>query len=481
MPSSALAIVFSADTSWFSNPASSTYDLSTTRQMIGLQEIVNGVAVDSLGNHIAAHDFAGQTVRLAADINFANVAGERTVPIGGDGSGHVFNGTFDGNGHRVYGYRITSYEATGAGLFGATGPASSIHDVLVDHASIALSEPGASGPVIAEIGSLVGDCAGSMSGCTATVDVSVSVTSAVSVSAGQPANIVHVGGLAGSVAKDLTQCRFAGTVSASSPSDAYEDDNRVIDGVGGIAGDVGGDAPGSGVHGDITGCVNDGTIRVSTDGSGGVDRFGEPIISQSANVGGIAGHAIGNVADCENNRPIDAVNAGGLGGIIGTLRTTAISGLGDEGSDPGTQTDSISIGDCSNLGALTGRFAVGGIVGSAGSFTTITRCTNARHADIGASRWNKPAGAGIAGQTFGCVSLLLQPRRRSDAHRRRLLHGGHRRHGAATYGQGQQLHLSAVRSPQLLQRRYDPGIRRLQAGVARGPERRLRARLLLRG
>ena len=65
----------SADTSWFSNSASSTYDLSTTRQMIGLQEIVDGVAVDSLGNHIAAHDFAGQTIRLAADMNFANVRG----------------------------------------------------------------------------------------------------------------------------------------------------------------------------------------------------------------------------------------------------------------------------------------------------------------------------------------------------------------------------------------------------------------------
>ena len=291
----------------------------------------------------------------------------------------------------------------------------------------------------------MGDCAGSMSGCTATVDVSVLVTSAVSVNASEPANIVHVGGLAGSVAKDLTQCRFAGTVSASSPSDAYEDDNRVIDGVGGIAGDVGGDAPGSGVHGDISGCVNDGTIRVATDGSGGVDRFGELVISQSANVGGIAGHAIGDVTGCVNNSSIGATNTAGLGGIIGTLRTTAIAGIGDEGSDPGTQTDSISIGDCSNLGALTGRFAVGGIVGSAGSYSTIATCTNGPDAHIAASRWNKPAGAGIAGQTFGCVSYCYNRAAGPNPRWRRLLHGRHRRHGAAPHGQGQQLHLAAVR------------------------------------
>ncbi|MCL2504055.1 MAG: cell wall-binding repeat-containing protein [Coriobacteriia bacterium] len=411
VPALAPAIVFSPDVTWYTaDPTLATYTLTTSTQMVGLAEIVNGTAVGAGGVPVPACDFSGKTIVLGADINFANTAAEQTKPIGGNGTGKAFNGTLDGNNRRVYGFNILTYGGAGVGLFGATGADSVIKNVRIDRASITLSQGTSSTTVMRKVGALVGDHRGSMANCSATADVSITMSSSVPLTLSRHSNITRVGGLAGSVDGDIDGCTFAGSINLSSPSnlptDANRNQNRVITYVGGIVGYAGGDAPGTGVHGDISNCTNSGSISVATTGKDSVDRFGESLSPQSADIGGIVGRTIGNVRSCVNNSNIDVFNASGLGGIVGTVRTTITDDRTDADIDfdDGTSEDPLEIADCTNNGVIKGRHLVGGIVGYAGTYVAITRCANNLGADICVNRWNKPTCGGIAGETYGDIT-----------------------------------------------------------------------------
>ena len=73
----------SVDSAWFDEAATS-YSLSTESQMAGLAELVN-----------AGTSFADKTVTLAADLNL----GSKWTAIGTNAN--KFDGTFDGNGHKI--------------------------------------------------------------------------------------------------------------------------------------------------------------------------------------------------------------------------------------------------------------------------------------------------------------------------------------------------------------------------------------------
>ena len=136
--------IYDYDLTPFSNKFATTFHIKTAAQMRGFAAVVNGV-YDAEGNQtLAPNDLAGKTVVLDDDIflndttdwNFwgHNAYAVPWKPIGRyqEKSGQdasFFKGTFDGQGHIVYGMYIemgavpmnTDASITGYGLFGVVG------------------------------------------------------------------------------------------------------------------------------------------------------------------------------------------------------------------------------------------------------------------------------------------------------------------------------------------------------------------------
>ncbi len=119
-----------ADTSWYGDGSASSYEITTPEALCGLYEVVKN-----------GDNFEGKTVSLKADIylnsDYANYSNWSTSnaplnkwkPIGGE-NGVFFKGTFDGEGHTVYGMYTESAVWYGAGLFAA------VHDATVKNLKI---------------------------------------------------------------------------------------------------------------------------------------------------------------------------------------------------------------------------------------------------------------------------------------------------------------------------------------------------------
>ncbi|MGV8083943.1 MAG: OmpL47-type beta-barrel domain-containing protein [Coriobacteriia bacterium] len=428
--------------SWYtSNPGASSFTLpATAGAWSGFSALVNG-EVDANGDgQVTSADvvsFAGKTVTMGGHVNLLGSTGNESKPIGT--TAHPFEGTFDGAGKEVAGLAITSATGTSnAGLFGVTGPDSVIKNViLTDTCKVTIQSSSA---FVENVGGLVGNCQGAIQNCSSAAAVNV-VWDDGAAGGNRSAAVVinNVGGLAGICDKDLSGCSFSGAVKVSTPANAFLDSdgvsvNGVVKDIGGVVGRAGGtpDKAGLGTHGNISACNNTGTITVITSGAGGVDRFGEVVASASGYVGGVAGITIGNVSGCTNRGTIlttsvtDTSDIGseairkapgggdGVGGIVGSLRGVTLSGLSTNGTDAGITgggTDLLVLTGCYNYGYVSGLHAVGGICGAAGTYTTITRCVNGTTSDttglvghVRTTRWNKPAGGGIAGQSYGTVS-----------------------------------------------------------------------------
>lgn len=89
--------------------------------------------------------FSGQTVTLEADIN---LGGEEWVPIGHN-LNYNFQGTFDGNSHKIYNFKITNafvfnnIISPGTGFFGFMEKTATIQNLKISDAQILLSEDNA--------------------------------------------------------------------------------------------------------------------------------------------------------------------------------------------------------------------------------------------------------------------------------------------------------------------------------------------------
>lgn len=113
---------YAADTSWYSDSASS-FVLSTAEELAGLEVLVNG------GN-----SFAGKTVKLGNDIDLTNndgTKGNRFWDGIGTSATTAFAGTFDGQG-----YSITSFHANKNGLFAYCSGESSSSKAVIRNLSI---------------------------------------------------------------------------------------------------------------------------------------------------------------------------------------------------------------------------------------------------------------------------------------------------------------------------------------------------------
>ena len=418
--------------SWYTgNPDAEVFTLGTAGQMQAFSEIVNGLAYDDEGNQIGPCDFAGKTVRLGGSVSLLNFMGNEFVPIGTPEL--PFNGTFDGAGNRVSGMTVTQETACEyVGLFGYCGSQSTIRDVQLQDDCVVDVTVSETDGAARYIGGLVGYTRGGVQRCTSRASVRVAWDDGDSGSkrdAEHTEVVRDVGGAIGYAAGTLEDVHFTGSVDVACTADSTLDkadqtnDPIVARYIGGVAGEVGdlGVHPATG-KGDIKNCSNTGDVTVTTTGDGGKDRFGEVVESKSEYLGGIAGFTCGNVSECKNSGDIrgtayvptgnvevdeagyssSAGGAASTGGIVGALRDGE-----HDGSDP------LVLSDCINLGSVFSLNNVGGIVGEAGSWTTITRCANGdaakvrRDEDVArvvGTRWNKPCIGGVAGSTYGNVT-----------------------------------------------------------------------------
>ena len=379
-----------ADTSWYSAGAKS-YTISSGSQLMGLAQLVN-----------AGTDFSGKTITLASDVVFIRT----DITIIGDAN-HPFNGTFDGGGHSIRGYSYTTTADAGEraeniALFGACGKDSLIKNVSVSGATITVARSAASAQAVTGVAALVANTQGSVENCT--VDASVNVRVDTPQTASLFSVINNVGGVAGYVGGDIKNCTFKGSVTActnTAGSDATDGNGRspglvVAQHIGGVA---------AACAGDISKCGFFGSIDAQSPCEAGVDRFGEAISAKTEAVGGVVGYTDGSVADSFTNGKVYAPQGTMVGGVVGSLRSISIGGLGDATTmDNGKADDVLSISRCyaTKAASVEGLHAGGGIVGAAGSYTTVTECYN--QGSVQVDRWNKPSGGGIAGQTHAIIS-----------------------------------------------------------------------------
>lgn len=410
------------DIEWYlSDEGAEQYVLDTAAQLRGLAQLVNGTAVNGSAP-VGAVTFEGKTVFLGGNID---LDGTEFTPIGT--SDHPFAGTFDGQGKNVSNMRITQAMAY-SGLFGHASETSTIKDVKLVNGSKGGMQLSTGTAYIGCVGSLAGKTDGLVSGCTS--NVAVSIASTAQTSASMPCTVQKVGGLVGYARATMMGCSYTGELTATIGGDAYNADStsdslRVGDSIGGVVGRFGDPDK----HGSLYDSFNLGDVTVQTTGVGAKDRFGAITHAVAFYVGGVAGYSNGSVYRCHNGsyneltrevtgKVFTGVNVDGslannrgaseVGGIVGGLRGNSEDPARHNDGDP---SDPVVVTDCYNEAQITGLNAIGGIVGQAGVYTTITRCYNGTITDltdwqrnqaagkIVTTRWNKPLSGGICGQT----------------------------------------------------------------------------------
>ncbi|MBR2908014.1 MAG: leucine-rich repeat domain-containing protein [Clostridia bacterium] len=160
------------DTAWyFADPDATTFTLSTAEELAGFAAIVNGTASATAVTFAAKtattvhDDFAGQTVKLGADLDLSGID---WTPIGRIGASstdftYAFRGTFDGQNHTVSNLDVNT--DGWAGFFGIAYKAD-IKNLKIDGASIRANRMA---------GTVVGQLYGSIDNCHAE-DIEIIVT-----------------------------------------------------------------------------------------------------------------------------------------------------------------------------------------------------------------------------------------------------------------------------------------------------------------
>ena len=131
------------DVSWY-DPEATEYTLDSAAALAGLSTLVNesaSVMYADFDFGALPVDFDGKTIKLECDVD---LSGANFEPIGGVDKGVAFQGTFDGQGHTIYGLTESGWdlgysygETAGMGLFGWVGDAT-IKNVNIDSAEISM-------------------------------------------------------------------------------------------------------------------------------------------------------------------------------------------------------------------------------------------------------------------------------------------------------------------------------------------------------
>jgi The GLUG motif len=264
---------------------------------------------------------------LTADINMGGQV--FTTAIIASGPPFIFNGTFDGNGHKITNFTINGGSNSYLGLFGNTTSNGSVKNLGIENCSVSGNY---------SIGGLVGMNYGNISNCYSTGSVSGFPSSSAGGLVGMNYGIIsncystgsvsgfpsfNVGGLVGwNVRGSISNCYSMSSVSGSAGSNA----------VGGLVG--------WNHNGSISNCYSTGTVTCD---------------SNSQFVGGLAGENDGNISDCYS-----------MGSVSGGSNVGGLAGWNYTGS----------ISDCYSMGSVsgsTGSYYVGGLLGLNGN-GTVTSC-----------------------------------------------------------------------------------------------------------
>ncbi len=335
---------------WYTNPgsnngtASHPYIIDSAEDLAGLSWLVytkgqEGNPLVSGTDYSDNYIFQGKYFKQTANIDLSAYYWQ---PIGiwytrdERGRKNYFSGSYDGGNHTVSGI-FTPAGSTSAcryqGLFGYVESSSSSYPITIKNICITNSFilGHQLGGVVGGIGNSVGNV---------TITNCYNAGSVIGSSS-------YTGGIIGSASSNATiiNCYNTGIISGSS----Y---------VGGVVGSGGSNTT-------IKNCYNTGAVTGSGSYVGGVvgrDYAGAAItncyntgaISGSSSVGGVVGTAFGTMTNSYNTGFVNGDSY--VGGVVGVAQ-------------------SVTIANCYNAGTVIGyNGEVGGVVGNAGSNTSITNC-----------------------------------------------------------------------------------------------------------
>ena len=359
------------DTEWYSESAA-VFNITTAEQLAGFASLVN-----------SGTDFAGRIIYLDADIDLGFY---EWIPIGN--ADFAFNGSFDGDGHTVFGLKINAnYDYVG--LFGNVN--GKICNVTIDQANVYVKRDhsyvsilcGYSSGEIKQIstkgfieapksnyvGGIVGAAAPAsiiysdltneaninasnyVGGIFGHINSTGSLQTDSITNTGNVTGVSQIGGIVGYAKAAVGSKIYDASVSADILGEYY---------VGGIAGKIENVA--------ITTCTNEGSTVTATsyftEGEnfyawlGGYVGYGYSVDNCVNNVdikydargtyvGGIIGYATDVIQDCTNNGDI-TTHTSGVGGVVGEMNSTT----------------EFTISNLTNNGNVTGASSVGGVIGS---------------------------------------------------------------------------------------------------------------------
>lgn len=320
---------------WSGNNVSDDY---APQAVNGTYQISNAVELAWFAQQVNNKKNTGINAVLTSDIDLGNL---EWTPIGR--SGAVYYGTFNGQGHTVYGMNIkveSSADKEDKGLFGYGENTAEISNLTVKG-----SITGKGNKVYNSgtgYGGIAGQFGGRITGCTSYVDINL--------------DAYNVGGICG-YGVYVSNCVNNGNVKGGNS-------------VGGIVGRTYQD-------GIITYSHNTGTIKgggavggILGSMEGGIIRNCYNIADVDGNLGsagGIAGSVSGtdetitnvyNTGDIFNDTGVSTGNA--AGGLVGSMGYNTSSGTGSGGASyEGIISNGYSIGSITNGGALVGKLSGG--------------------------------------------------------------------------------------------------------------------------
>ena len=186
------------NTDWYTKAEDGTgtadkpYEIRTAAELAGLAALVNGTAKDADSKQIAAVNFSGKTIKLAADIDLNNHV---WTPIGTQGN--PFKGVFDGGQHSVANLKLVNTDSSGSAMIGLFG---NINSGTVSNLTVSgeVSEGG-----IAYDGGIAGNAVNAtIRNCVSSVKIIDTMGS-------------YIGGIAGNISGNTTikNCSYTGEMS----------------------------------------------------------------------------------------------------------------------------------------------------------------------------------------------------------------------------------------------------------------------------
>ena len=278
---------------------------------------------------------------------------------------NIYMGTFDGNGHTIYGLYLHGSELSPGGNTGMFGSVlGTVKNLALADSHIGVEFRASS----AENPSCIGGICGTV-GAKATVS-GCSFNGTVSAVSTSKTNTMYVGSVCGWNEGNLQDLRFSGSLTVKNTDSNLSGQTDVTSYGGGICGYN---------IGTVKSCINRGTI------TGG---------GYNPTAGGICGFGgrdkdPGTIQNCENYGQVTAITEGE------NQNTCSAGGILGDGSS--------NINFCKNEGYIHGANFAGGIAGRIRNGSIISSCTNS--AKVMA---NYEAAGGICGYVYGSTSSVRE-------------------------------------------------------------------------